>query len=166
MSEEPRQGALANHYGSTLEQTVIGTLASKGFQAVPYREYIKKPESYGGELLLRNVPFTTIYGHPGNTEFLIRSERYRLEIRVECKWQQSSGSVDEKFPYTYLNCIEAMPEAEIIILVDGGGAKPGAVSWLRLAAESGRYARDGHRDKHVRVMSLAEFLVWANKTFR
>jgi hypothetical protein len=29
---------------------------------------------------------------------------------IECKWQQVSGSVDEKLPYLYLNCIEAMPE--------------------------------------------------------
>jgi hypothetical protein len=110
LREEPRQGTLANSSGNTLEQTVMGTLASKSFQAASYRDYLIKPELYGSELLLRNVPYKTIYGHPGNTEFLIRSERYRLEIRIECKWQQSSGSVDEKYPYTYLNCIEAMPE--------------------------------------------------------
>jgi hypothetical protein len=50
-----------------------------------------------------------------------------LEIGIECKWQRISGSVDEKFPYAYLNCIEAMPERDIIIVVDGGGAKQGAV---------------------------------------
>lgn len=164
MREEPRQGTLANSSGNTLEQTVMGTLASKGFQAASYRDYLIKPELYGSELLLRNVPYKTIYGHPGNTEFLIRSERYRLEIRIECKWQQSSGSVDEKYPYTYLNCIEAMPERDIIIIVDGGGAKQGAVDWLREAAARGKYAEG--KDKHIQVMSLSGFLVWANRTFR
>jgi hypothetical protein len=159
-----RQGALANSAGSTLESTVVGTLTSKGFQTVSYRDYMKRPTAYCNELLLRNVPFTTIYGHPGNTEFLIRSERYHLEIRVECKWQQSSGSVDEKYPYTYLNCIEAMPERDIIIIVDGGGAKQGAVDWLKEAAASGKYAEG--KDKCIQMMSLLEFLVWANRIFR
>ena len=164
MSDEPKQGRLANSAGSTLENTVIGTLTSKGFQVVSYRDYTKRPDTRGRELLLRNVPFTSIYGHQGNTEFLIKSEKYRLEIRIECKWQQSSGSVDEKFPYTYLNCIEAMPERDIIIIVDGGGAKQGAVDWLRNAAAEGKYA--GDRDKRIQVMSLSEFLVWVNRTFR
>ena len=164
MSEEPKQGRLANSAGSTLENTVIGTLTSKRFQVVSYRDYARRPDAYSRELLLRNVPFTTIYGHQGNTEFLIRSERHQLEIRIECKWQQSSGSVDEKFPYTYLNCIEAMPERDIIIIVDGGGAKQGAVDWLREAAAGGKYA-DG-KDKRIQVMSLSEFLVWVNRTFR
>lgn len=164
MSEEPNQGRLANSAGSTLESTVIGTLTSKGFQVVSYRDYLRRPDAYGSELLLRNVPFTTIYGHQGNTEFLIKSEKYKLEIRVECKWQQSSGSVDEKYPYTYLNCIEAMPERDIIIIVDGGGAKQGAVDWLRNAAAGKKFA-DG-RDKQIQVMSLSEFLVWSNRTFR
>jgi hypothetical protein len=93
-----------------LESTVIGTLNSKGFLSVPYREWQKNPTQFGSELLLRNVPFVTIYGHPGKSEFVLLSERYGLRIRIECKWQQSSGSVDEKFPYLYLNCIEQMPE--------------------------------------------------------
>lgn len=76
----------------------------------------------------------------------------------------SSGSVDEKFPYTYLNCVEAMPERDIIIIVDGGGAKQGAVNWLRNAAAARKYA--GCRDKRIQVMNLSEFLVWANRTFR
>lgn len=166
MREDPRQGTLANSSGNTLEKTVIGTLISKGFQAVMYRDYIKKPGSYGDELLLRNIPFTTIYGHQGNTEFLIRSKKYNLKIRIECKWQQSSGSVDEKFPYLYLNCVEAMPENDIIIIVDGGGAKQGAINWLRSAAENKMYISDNNKGKQVKVMNLSEFLIWVNKTFR
>ena len=66
MSEAPKQGALANSAGSTLENTVIGTLTSKGFQVVSYRGYSKRPDAYSRELLLRNVPFTSIYGHQGS----------------------------------------------------------------------------------------------------
>jgi hypothetical protein len=160
------QGGLANSSGRTLETTVIGTLESKGFHTVHYRTWAQNRAQYGGELLLRNVPYTTLYGHPGKTEFLIRSQRYGLEVRIECKWQQSSGSVDEKFPYLYLNCIECMPEEQIIILVDGGGAKAGSVAWLRNAARTKQYTNDSNRSKTIAVMNLSEFLIWANRTFR
>ena len=161
-----KQGGLANSSGNTLETTVIGTLLSKGFTLVNYREWQKHPERYGDELLLRNVPYTTIYDHPGNTEFLIKSAQYQMEVRLECKWQQSSGSVDEKFPYLYLNCIERMPEKQIIIIVDGGGAKSGAVTWLKRVSQMKHYLSAAATDKVIAVMSLTEFLIWANRTFR
>ena len=159
------QGGLAASSGNTLERTVIATLESKGFETVRFRVWAKKPHKYGKELLLTNVPFETIYGHNGNTEFLVKSERYSLEIRIECKWQQSSGSVDEKFPYLYLNCIQQMPEKTIIIIVDGGGAKQGAVDWLRQAAES-KLFQNSQNETDIQVMNLAEFLIWANTVFR
>ena len=159
-------GGWAAKSGNTLEKTVIGTLSSKGFETVMYRQWQKDPDQFGSELLLRNVPYTTIYGHPGNTEFLLRSAHYRLELRIECKWQQSAGSVDEKFPYLYLNAVEAMPEKEIIIIVDGGGAKPGAVQWLRQTSHANRYRTPNTLGKQISVMNLTEFLAWANKTFR
>lgn len=162
---EVKQGRRANRSGNTLEKTITATLQTKGFQAVPYREYNKHPERFGTELLLCNVPYKTIYGHSGNTEFLLRSENYALEIRIECKWQQAAGSVDEKFPYVYLNCIEAMPEKHIIIVADGDGAKAGALKWLRDSAALKRYTDEVSKEKSIRVMTLVEFLTWANKTF-
>lgn len=168
-------GTLANYSGSTLEKTIIGTLVSKGFLLISYRDYEnylkrhgeqKTVDKYGTELLLRNVPFQTIYNHPGNTEFLLQSERYNLEIRIEAKWQQSSGSVDEKFPYLYLNCLEAMPESEIMIIVDGGGAKAGAINWLRNAVKKKIYSDEKTKEKNIKVFNLTEFIAWVNKRFR
>lgn len=159
------QGGLANSSGSTLEQTIMATLASKGFVIANYRQWAKNPATYGDEVLLCNVPYATIYGHPGNTEFLLRSARYGLEIRIECKWQQSAGSVDEKFPYLYLNCVEQMPEQQIIIVVDGGGAKAGAVAWLRRACQQRLYLAPDD-PKTITMLSLVEFLMWANQRFR
>ncbi len=159
------QGGLANSSGNTLEKTIIATLASKGFAVANYRQWARNPMTYGDEILLCNVPFETIYGHPGNTEFLLRSARYALEIRIECKWQQSAGSVDEKFPYLYLNCVEQMPEQQIFIVVDGGGAKAGAVAWLRRACANRLYLAPDD-PKTITLMTLVDFLVWANQVFR
>ncbi len=134
------QGNIANTQGKTLEKSIIEPLIkSKGFQCVSYKDYKKYPSKYGGELLLKDVPFTTIYNHQGRTEYKIISKKHNIEVRVECKWQQSSGSVDEKFPYTYLNCVEAMPERDIIIVYGGKGAKPGAIEWLKNAVNEKKY---------------------------
>jgi hypothetical protein len=130
-----------------------------------YRVWEKNPERYGSELLLKNVPFETIYGHKGNTEFLLISKKYNLRIRIECKWQQTAGSVDEKLPYLYLNTIEAMPEKDVMILIDGEGFKAGAKTWLRKAVKDKLYTTDKNKDTNIMVFSLAEFFTWANKTF-
>lgn len=160
------QGGHAVKTGGVLERMVVGTLGQHGFEVVYYRDYMKAPRKYGAELLLRHVPYTGLYGGRGFTEFLLRSERYQQEVRIECKWQQAAGSVDEKLPFTLLNAIDALPENEIIILIDGDGFRAGAKEWIREAAESRRFVPDDKAEKDVRVMSATEFLTWANTTFR
>jgi hypothetical protein len=161
--ESRTQGNQANQTGNVLEQTVASTFAVKGFEVLMYRAWIKDPSKYSSELLLKNVPYDTIYGHKGNTEFLLKSGSRDLDVRIECKWQQVAGSVDEKFPYLYLNCIETMSEDEIILIVDGGGYKDGALAWLKKAIQEKKYQPD--QAKQVRVFSLVEFLTWANQSF-
>lgn len=151
------QGGYANRSGRTLEATIIGTLQSKGFKCVSYREYSNYVKKHEQEKADQKY---------GKTEFLLVSAKYNLRTRIECKWQQSSGSVDEKFPYVYLNCLEAMPEDHVIIVVDGGGAKREAVNWLKRAAEEKRYTGEENSKKVIQVFNLAEFLAWANRVFR
>ena len=159
------KGTISNTTGNQLEQAVKTVLTGKGFKLVNYRVWEKNPEKYGDELLLENAPFTTVYNHKGNTEFLLLSKKYKLKIRIECKWQQVSGSVDEKLPYLYLNTIEAMPEQAIMILIDGGGWKPGAIKWLKDAVKDKKYTTDKNNNKKILVYNLTEFFTWANKTF-
>ena len=158
------KGQKTNITGTQLEKAVQTVLSGKGFQIEMFRKWKMNPENYGKELLLKNVPFTTIYGHGGNTEFLLLSEKHNLQIRIECKWQQSAGSVDEKLPYLYLNTIEAMPEKDIMILIDGDGFKQGAKTWLRNAVNKKLYTNDSNKNTNVMVFSLAEFFACANNT--
>lgn len=160
------KGRKTNITGNQLEVAVQTVLSNKGFEIEMYRKWEKNKENYGKELLLKNVPFTTIYGHGGNTEFLLISEKHKIRMRIECKWQQSAGSVDEKLPYLYLNTIEAMPEKNIMILIDGDGFKTGAKTWLRNAVKEKLYTTDKNNDTEVLVFSLAEFFTWANNTFQ
>ncbi len=166
MTKSSTQGGTANQQGSILEKTIIPTFEARGFEIVKHSDWKKKPNKYGTELLLKHVPYTTIYGHPGYTEFLAKSKRYSLNHRIECKWQQSSGSVDEKFPYLYLNCIEAMPETDIIIIAGGGGMKKGAIPWLKGVVSKRRYLTSGATQKSIQVFSLEEFILWANQTLK
>ena len=166
LPSDNEKGALASNQGKILEKTVESTFKSKGFEIVKYRTWDKNRSNYGDELLLENCPFKNIYDHDGNTEFLIKSKKHNREIRIECKWQQSSGSVDEKFPYLYLNCIEAMPETEIVIIVDGGGARQGAIAWLKEVGKSKKYTSEHNRNKIIHIFSLSEFIQWANIQFR
>ncbi len=48
---------------------------------------------------------------------------------IEGKWQQSSGSVEEKFPFLVLT-IEDSGISTLVVL-DGGGYSEGAEQWLR-----------------------------------
>lgn len=149
--------------GSILEGTVKSILTGSGFTLVSYTEWKRNPEKYGEELLLTNVPYKTIYNHTGKTEFLVRSKKYNLETRIECKWQQVAGSVDEKLPYLYLNAIETMPENDIIVLIDGNGWKPGSITWLKTVVKNRKYLAT---EKNIRVLNLQEFITWANSYFR
>ncbi len=162
----PEQGNLANASGNTLERAVQSVFQSKGFTIINYRTWANAKARYGEELLLLNAPYTSIYGHQGRTEFLATSVRYSFEIRIECKWQQSNGSVDEKLPYLYLNAIEAMPENHIVIVIDGNGFKPGAVSWLRRAVKERVYTYKDNDNKLIEVLNLREFFTWANRILR
>ncbi len=74
------QGGQANKTGNVLEQLVISTLGAHGFKAVKYSEYTKNSTDYDNELLLKNVPYITLYGGRGFTEFLLLSQKHKLKI--------------------------------------------------------------------------------------
>ena len=145
--------------GNILEKQVQSLFLEKGFEIVNYSKWIKDKTKFGQELLLKHVPYNSIYNHRGYTEFLLVSEKLDKEIRIECKWQQSSGSVDEKLPYLFLNATTKMTEKEIMIIIDGGGWKEGAIPWLKEAVNK------SEQKKRIKVFSLAEFLTWGNKAF-
>lgn len=159
------KGTKSNITGNQLEVAVKTVLTGKGFELINYRIWEKNKEKFGDELLLENVPFTTIYEHKGNTEFLLISKKYDLRIRIECKWQQVAGSVDEKLPYLYLNAIESMPEKSIMILIDGTGWKTGAIKWLKDAVKQKKYTTEKNISKDISVFNLTEFFTWSNTKF-
>lgn len=160
------QGGLANKSGSVLEGIVTGALAPHGFKIIQNKDLLKLPEPEQNELLIKNAPYTTLYGSKGKTEFLLKSKKYGLKVRIECKWQQSAGSVDEKLPHLYLSAVNAIPEDDVIILIDGNGFRDGAIAWLRNAVDNRLYIPEDMERKNIMMMNATDFMTWANNTFR
>jgi hypothetical protein len=161
-------GTYANKTGRVLEDLVESTFGSHGFDVLPYSKFVKNPEKFGYDLVLKNAPYTNIYGMKGRSEFLVKSKTYDLDLRIECKWQQVSGSVDEKFPYLYMNVIEQIEEPFVIIICDGLGARAGSIQWLRDAVSEFKF-RDGnpdYKEKRIEVFNMTEFVKWANQALR
>jgi hypothetical protein len=159
-------GAYAVSSGRILEGIVENALITKGLQVVTYKEWVKNKAAYSEELLIKKVPYEGLYKHSSHTEFLVLSKEHNIHTRIECKWQQSSGSVDEKLPYLFLNCTEKMIEPHIIVLLDGGGAKQGAIDWFKSSCENFNNQHESISGRRVELMCTVEFLQWVNKTFR
>ena len=94
----------------------------------------------------------SIYDTPVKCDFILHHPlKYPTCLVIESKWQESSGSTDEKYPYLVLNVKEKLGYPTIIV-VDGGGYKPGAEKWLR-SQVGGRL---------LYVFNMMEFQKWSN----
>lgn len=60
------QGTQANRTGRVLENMVESVFGSHGYQTVKYAAYAADPDM-PGDLLIRNVPYQTLYGHKGKS---------------------------------------------------------------------------------------------------
>lgn len=180
MTSDISQGAKANKNGKIGENILIPLFKENGYTVISNSEYeadkklIKdhyqnlrlnvKEKGYKDldKLVLRNYPYTSIYGNKNSrTEFLIINRPKNRKVRVEVKWQQSSGSVDEKFPYVWLNCVFSFPEKEVIVIIDGGGFKQSARDWIVKQAQD-RWLIDDD-EKQISIMTISEFITFFNR---
>lgn len=151
---QPRSaGATANYTGTALERFVEQRLIDAGYQRIKGTAFT--PGAYHSQLLYaRQVPLgPSIYESPIRADFaLFHPDKWPTGLVLETKWQQSTGSIDEKFPYLVMNIKERYHYPTIIIL-DGGKYKPGAEQWLRRQVEG----------KLHHVFSMADFQRWSNQ---
>lgn len=143
--------------GQKLEKDFQNFMSDVGFKVLKYKEYDPVKNH---EVLIRNVPYTTIYGMKGTSEYCLRSKRYGINCRIECKEQNVGGSVDEKLPYLLANCLESFPEKNIIIIHRGNGFKKGAIPWLK------RKAQENSSIKNILILNWVEFKIHMNKILK
>lgn len=131
------QGAQANSTGQVAESVINAMLRKLGY--VPLRQ---------------RVIGVGIYGTPIKVDFMLdRAPGFPTGLIIESKWQESSGSADEKYPYLVETIRFCFP-CPAIVLADGDGARPGAIRWLRAQADG---------SKLFAVFSLKELVTWCNR---
>ncbi len=152
------QGTRANKSGGILEANVKATLNGNNYFQVGHhvsKEAIDNaallPKRYGRQIYIG----LGIYQTALNVDFYIAGiPKFTSGLIIECKYQESFGSVDEKFPYLNLNIQYCYP-APAIVVMGGTGMRQGAVDWLKNQVESNHNL--------VAVQSLDRFIAWANK---
>lgn len=155
--ETPQSGGTrANRTGNVLEKTVLQLLEQHGY--TPFWDHKKQlfanREAVGGKQYARHVSVgPTIYESERIVDFLvINKDKFPNGLVIECKWQQSSGSVDEKYPFLVFNIYRT--GVPTIILLDGGGYKKTAEAWLR--------AQAGEEKAMWKVFNMTEFITAVN----
>jgi len=152
-------GGQANKTGSTLELFVERMLEDNGYTPFPNHkaQLFDNRKTVGGKQYSSHVPCgTSIYESPRKCDFLIMNQdKFPEGLIIECKWQQSAGSVDEKYPFTLFNIIKI--GVPTIILLDGGGYKKTAKKWLKEQVNLSKAL--------IGVYSMAEFQALVHKGF-
>jgi hypothetical protein len=132
------QGRKANQNGRAAEGVIGDTLIRRGYRPIP--QY----------LVGKSIFSTDLY-----VDFYLESvPPFPNGLIIESKWQEVSGSAEEKIVYLVENIRHCYP-CPVIIIADGNGFRPGALHWLRSQAGQGRL---------FAVFSLVEFLSWCNRT--
>ncbi len=126
-------GEKAQQTGNLLENFVEQILLAKG-----YTEFwnfknssFENRKAIGGKQFLRHPCVgNTIYEKPRQCDLLvINRDFFPDDLIIECKWQQSKGSVDEKYPFLLFNILKT--GVPTIVLLDGGGYSGPAKKWLQ-----------------------------------
>ena len=155
MKKSMTQGALAVTSGKCLENLVENYLRSAGIDSLNYRKWISDEESpkKSTGLLLKNVPYVNIYGGNSRGEFILSVDG-KPDVRIECRFQGSRGSVDEKMPYLFETAV-AFEESTVVLVIEGDGYKKGAKSWLKTSCNSIFH-------KNILMVTMSEFKDWAD----
>ena len=158
-SEITSSGSYANHTGNRLANFVEQALQEKGYQEFwDHKEQVfANRKVIGGKQYAKEVIVgTTIYETKRKCDFfIINKDKFENGLIIECKWQQSAGSVDEKYPFLLHNIFKT--GVPTVILIDGGGYKANALKWLREQANPERSL--------IAVWNMSEFQTKVNKGF-
>lgn len=113
IKKKPSAGGKANGVGSIHEKSIEAAL--KHFE-LDFERHVHLCDS--------------IYGSKLYNDFVVRGIPPWVDgLIIESKYQGSSGSADEKFPFLVANIKEKFPHP-CVILYSLDGAKPKSVEWL------------------------------------
>jgi site-specific DNA-adenine methylase len=145
-------GGQANYTGTVLQQFIEARLVERGYTYVDRRRfeaarYLEQPFYTRQFFIGKSIYDTNLY-----CDFIVyHPDKHPNCLVIESKWQQSAGSVDEKYPYLILNINTRYPYQTVIVL-DGAGYKGNAEKWLR--SQVGNNVRA--------VYNMRQFATWVN----
>lgn len=142
-------GSRANKTGGKLENTIESTLTN--YTKIDRTQFLTTYMKADAPIYSRQVHIgDSIYNTKLFCDFILyHPKKHPHCLVIESKWQQTAGSVDEKYPYLVEN-INKLPYKTLIV-IDGGGYKKGAEEWLRK-----------QQNDKLQVMNIVEFLKWTN----
>ncbi len=173
-------GAAANESGLTWEGWVRNMANLQGFSVLNHRERetceILIPER---RIVWTHVPYKTIFHNTKSQSPAKTSTEYVVEsgseqARIECKWQGVSGSVDEKYPFMFLNAVLTMTEPTVILALGGSYFEEGrgreVYKWLENACLKppewlAEDVRASMMKREIRVLNPNSFAGWFRKRF-
>jgi len=157
--EELNGGQQANHSGNALERYVEYTLHQHGYtEFFSHKDQVfaMRNTVVGKQYAMQVACGLSIYETQRKCDFLlINQAKFPEGLIIECKWQQTPGSVDEKYPFAVHNIMKI--GVPTIILIDGGGYKRQALTWLK--------SQVGNVSALIGVYTMAEFQAAVNKGF-
>lgn len=157
MSYDPA-GHLANKNGKWLEGIIASQLRQAGYYELTPAEkklflrqdgilIIPQTKWFAQQVRLER----NLYEARFTSDFYVSgSESFPDGLHIESKWQGSAGSVDEKYVFTALSLLSF--KCHSVIVLSGGGARRGAVKWLKTQASKSR--------GKFKFFTLEEFVAW------
>lgn len=123
------QARAANKSGRYLEDRVEIILQDWGY--VRNKEMVFNTPCF----IRQHKQFKNIYGSTmANDFFVLHPQKYPRGLIIECKNQDSPGSVDEKLPFVFLSLQATGCPA--ILLAEGRGFKESALLWCEEQARN------------------------------
>ena len=146
---EPREKARAN--GQKMPEALCAFFQRCGYVEVSASDYKNKRNLpvFG---FVHGVKFQDYTGRTRKSGIVLCNREINKTIRVWCRYQEVSGSVDEKLP-DLLHCVGCFPEDEVVFIVDGKGAQNRIVDWLKEEV-----SRRAGPEGNTHVWELREFL--------
>lgn len=135
-------GSKAARAGKSFEDKFAKRLIQLGYVEIqnPFEkeEFLQgRPWKLSRWYLRQAIIGETIFGRTRFVDFFVGGKAFPAGIVVECRWQKSPGTVEDKVT-TLLENIK-LSERPTILLLDGGGAGKGVISYLKKQLGQNQY---------------------------
>ena len=137
--------------GRSFEKNIEAQLLNLGYKKVKSTEFLELSHHSNKKMFASQFNIgKNIYNTRQIVDFII-TRFDNTPLVIQAKWQQSKGSVDEKFPFLVINLKEKSP-FDSLIVIDGGGYRSDSITWMKEQIDN----------KFIGVFSYSEFMIWSN----